>query len=241
MAIGGFIVRNGGKHVLIRGIGPSLATAGVNNPLQNPALELRNSSNGNLLTSNDDWKATQQSEIEATGAAPTNDAESAIVAFLPEGGYTAILKGATGGTGVGLLEIFDMGAVDAGELSNLSMRANVGTGTNVLIAGVIVKGAVTEKVLLRGIGPSLQSAGINNYLPDPTLELRDSNGTLIDSNDNWPTSPNAAAITATGAAPTDIKESAILIDLPPGGYTGIVSGVGANPTGVALAEIYKVN
>jgi hypothetical protein len=110
-----------------------------------------------------------------------------------------------------------------------------------LITGVIVKGAVVQKVLFRGLGPSLQSAGINNYLPDPFLELRDANGALLESNDNWPTSPNAAAITATGLAPSNANESAILRDLSPGRYTAIVSGTGTgSTTGVSLAEIFKI-
>ncbi|MEY2542465.1 MAG: hypothetical protein QOI22_2067 [Verrucomicrobiota bacterium] len=239
VAIGGFIIQQGGKHVLIRGLGPSLASAGITNALQDPLLELHNGS-GALLISNNNWKATQQTEIQATGLAPTNNSESAILTFLPEGSYTAVLRGAGGTSGVGLIEIFDMAAADAGELANLSVRANVGTANDVLIAGVIVKGAVTQRVLLRGLGPSLQSAGISNYLHDPVLELHDANGALMETNDNWPASPNATAISATGLAPSDIKESAILRDVTPGAYTGIVSGVG-NTTGIALAEIYKIN
>jgi hypothetical protein len=240
VGIGGFIIQEGGKHVLIRGRGPSLTGAGIPSPLSNPFLELHNSSQA-LITTNDNWKDTQQAEIEATGLAPTSDAESAILIFLPEGNYTAVLKGANNETGIGLLEVFDIAPADSGQLANLSMRANVGTGDNVMINGVILQGAVTQKILFRALGPSLVTAGIADALLDPTLELHDANGALMESNDDWQSASNAAAISATGLAPSNPKESAIYREtLDPGNYTCIVVGK-SNTTGVSLAEVYKIN
>ena len=247
VGIGGFIVRgNGFKRIIARGIGPSLATAGVPGTLQDPFLELHDSLGG--VRTNDNWRSTQEAEIQATGLAPTNDAESAIVVIVPAGSYTAILKGATGGTGVGLIEIYDLGSpfgsepeekpeesegVTFSELGNLSVRADVRTDDNVLIDGVILRGDIPKRVLFRALGPSLQSSGVTDALLDPTLELHDGNGTLLMSNNNWRQAPNVAEIQATGLPPPDDRESAILMALPPGNYTAITRGVNRT-TGIAL-------
>lgn len=240
VGIGGFIIKEGGKHVLIRGKGPSLTAAGIPSPLSNPFLELHDSS-GAIMTTNDNWKDTQETEIQATGLAPGNNAESAILIFLPEGNYTAVLRGANNETGIGLLEVFDITPADAGQLGNLSMRANVGTGDNILINGVILQGAATQKILFRALGPSLVAAGIPDALPDPYLELHDANGAVMETNDDWGQATNALAIAATGLAPSNSKEAAIYREtLAPGNYTCIVVGQGtSNNTGVSLAEVYK--
>jgi hypothetical protein len=239
VVIGGFIITgNTPKDVLIRGLGPSLAEAGLSGTLANPTLELHGA-NG-TITSNQDWKDTQETEIRATGIPPTFDVESAIRATLDPGSYTAILAGVNGGTGLGLVEIYDIGGGTTSLLANISTRAFVGTGQNVLIGGFILgEGAGDAEMIIRALGPSLAQAGVSNTLADPYLELRDSNGLLIRANDNWTDVPaQAAELTAKGFAPSDGNESAIITPLPPGTYTAIVRGTNAT-TGVGLVEIYN--
>lgn len=254
VGIGGFIVRGTGfKRVIARAIGPSLAVAGVPGTLQDPLLELHDSHGGTIT--NDNWRSTQEAEIQATGLAPTDDRESAIIVVVPAGAYTAIIRGATGGIGVGLIEIYDLGSPFAdepemkpeepegqtfSELGNLSVRADVRTDANVLIDGVIMRGEVPKRVLFRALGPSLATSGVQGTLQDPTLELHDGNGALLSSNDDWRDAPNAAEIEATGIPPSDDRESAILMTLPPGNYTTITSGV-SRTTGIALNEVYKLD
>lgn len=238
--IGGFII-NGtqNKRMLLRGIGPSLASIGVQGVLPDTTLELYDSDG--LLVFNDDWKETQRAEIEATGMAPTVDSESAIIASLPANGaiYTVVLRGAGNRTGIGVVEAYDLDPAVDSQLANISTRALVGTGDNVLIAGTIIVGNAPQKVLVRAIGPTLPFAGT---LSDPTLELRDGNGALIAANDNWMDSPNKQAIIATGIPPGSNLESAIVATLPAGGatYTAIVRGVN-NTTGIAVVEVYALN
>lgn len=234
--IGGFIVTGSQpKKVLIRGIGPSLAVA---NPLANPTLELRNSS-GQLIASNNDWRTDQETEIINTQAQPSNDLESAIVATLPanNAGYTAILRGLDNGTGLGVVEAYDLDQTTDSNLGNISTRGLVQTNDNVLIAGTIVLGQAPQKVLIRAIGPSLPISG---RLQNPTLELRDGNGTLLRSNDNW-RSDQEAEIIATTIPPTNSLESAIIQTLPANGanYTAIVRGAGGS-TGIAVVEVYAL-
>ena len=199
--------------MLLRGIGPSLATSGVQGVLPDTTLELYDA-NG-LLLFNDDWKETQAAEIQATGMAPTMDSESAIVATLPANGaiYTVVLRGAGGSTGIGVVEAYDLDPSVDSQLANISTRALVQTGDNVLIAGTIIVGNASQKVLVRAIGPTLPFAGT---LSDPTLELRDGNGLLIAVNDNW-RSGQEAEILATGIPPTNDFESAIVATLPANG------------------------
>ncbi len=237
--IAGFIVTGTqGKKVIIRGIGPSLPFAGR---LDNPTLELRDSS-GTLLDSNDDWvnSPNKQAIIDST-IPPTNDLESAIVATLPANGaaYTAIVRGVNGGTGIGVVEVYDLGAAADSKLANISTRGLVQTGDNVMIAGMIIVGATPQKVIIRAIGPSLSLPG---KLADPTLELRDANGGLIDANDNWGDSPNKQAIIDSTIPPTDALESAIVATLPAGNanFTAIVRGTG-NLTGIAVVEVYALH
>jgi len=237
--IGGFII-NGtqNKKMLLRGIGPSLATFGVQGALSDTTLELYDSDG--LLVFNDDWKETQQAEIQATGMAPTVDSESAIVASLPANGaiYTVVLRGANGTTGIGVVEAYDLEPSVDSQLANISTRAFVQTGENVLIAGTIIVGNAPQKVLVRAIGPTLPFAGT---LSDPTLELRDGNGALIGANDNW-RNTQEAEIMATAIPPANDLESAIVATLPASGaaYTAIVRGAN-NSTGIAVVEIYALN
>jgi hypothetical protein len=224
--------------VIVRAIGPSLPVTG---PLADPTLELRDSVGG-LIRSNDDWRiGGQEAEIMATTIPPSNDLESAVVETLPanNAAYTAIVRGANNGTGVGLVEAYDLDQAVDSKLANISTRGLVQTEDNVLIAGTIVLGSSPQRVLVRAIGPSLTLTG---KLADPFLELRDGNGTLIRSNDNWRIGGQEAEIMATTIPPPDDLEAALVETLPAGGaaYTATVRGVGGT-TGIAVVEIYALN
>lgn len=239
--IGGFIVTgSANKKVLVRGIGPSLAQSGIAGALADPFLELHGSG-GSLLGSNDNWKDTQASDIQATTIPPSNDLESAIVATLPanNAAYTAIVKGTNNGTGVGLVEVYDLDRTVDSKLANISTRGLVQTGSSVMIGGFILGNRTgAAKVLVRGIGPSLAQAGVTGALADPTLELRDANGALVQSNDNWKETQQAE-IQATNAAPANDAESAIVATLTPASYTAIVAGKNG-ATGVGLVELFNL-
>jgi hypothetical protein len=204
--------------------------------LADPILELRDSS-GALIRTNDNWRSTQAAEIIATGIPPSNDLESAIVATLSANGsaYTAIVRGVNNTTGIGLVEAYDLERTIDSKLANISTRGLVQTGDNALIGGLIVLGQNPLRVIVRAIGPSLNVTG---KLADPTLELRDGNGALIRSNDNWRTDQQAEII-ATGIPPTNDMESAIVGNLVQGSYTAIVRGAN-NTTGNALVEVYAL-
>ncbi len=237
--IGGFIILGpDSKQVIIRGIGPSLGGL-VADALADPTLELR-AGDGSLLATNNNWKSDQETEIAATGLAPTNDLESAIVATLPGNGasYTAILKGNSDTTGVGLVEAYDLDTTADAKLANISTRGFVDAGDNVLIGGFIAGEGVAD-VIVRAIGPSLTGFGIAGALQNPTLELHDLFGATIATNDDWQDSQEAE-IVATGLAPSNVLESAIFATLPPGAYTAIVRGSN-DTTGVGLVEVYNVN
>jgi cyclophilin family peptidyl-prolyl cis-trans isomerase len=235
--IGGFIIQGGAsKRVLVRAIGPSLIPFGVANALMDPTLELRDM-NGALLFSNDNWTtAANKQDITDTGRAPGASQESAILATLAPGRYTAIVGGVGATSGVALVEVYDQDSGPGSLLANLSTRSGVGTGNNVMIGGIILTGQKT--LIVRALGPTLTQFGVANALNDPALELRNAQGTLVDSNDNWQSSPNKAQIQASGLAPPDAAEPAVLVTLPMGNYTAVVRGVGAMPTGLALLEIY---
>jgi CSLREA domain-containing protein len=235
--IGGFIITGTQpKKVIVRAIGPSLS-AFFNGVLADPILELHGPAGFATIT-NDNWRSDQQALIIATGIPPTNDLESAIVATLPanNSAYTAIVRGVNGGTGIGVVEAYDLDRTVDSKLGNISTRGLVQTGDGVMIGGLIVSGQDPIRVIVRAIGPSLPVPGA---LGDPTLELHDNNGALIATNDNW-RSDQEAEIVATGIPPSNDHESAIVRNLAPGGYTAIVRGVN-NTTGVALVEAYPLN
>jgi hypothetical protein len=176
-----------------------------------------------------------------SGLAPSDDKESAIVRTLSPGSYTAIVRGVGGGTGIGLVEVFDLSQTSASLLANISSRGFVDINDNVMIGGFIV-GPVDRgnpRVVVRALGPSMSSSGVPNPLQNPSLELHDGSGTIIASNDDWPTDPNSSFVVANGLAPSDTRESAIFTTLTPGTYTAIVRGVG-NTTGVGLVEVYNL-
>lgn len=230
--IGGFIITGAQpKKILLRALGPSLS---VSNVLANPILELRDSSGG-LIAVNDNWRSDHEAEIKATTIPPTNDLESAIVATVPanNSAYTALMRGVNGGTGTGVVEIYDLDRTVDSKLGNISTRGFVQTGDNVLIGGLIVFGKDPVKVIVRAIGPSLSVPG---KLADPALELHDGNGTTLMENDNWRTAQEAEII-ATTVPPTDDLESAIVRTLAPGNYTAIVRGIN-NSTGIGVVEGY---
>jgi hypothetical protein len=247
--IAGFIITGTDpKQVIIRGIGPSLS--GVGGALSDPALELHQGST--TIATNDNWKTrtdgtSQQSEIEATTIPPTNDSESAIVMTLNPGTYTAILSGKNGGTGVGVVEVYDLAQGANSQLANISTRGFVDTNDNVMIGGLIVSGGSAggnARVLVRALGPSLTGLGVQGALQDPTLELHDANGAITATNDNWKINDQTqqsqeAEVSATKIVPSNDFESAIVATLPPGPCTAIVRGKN-NSTGVGLVEVYNL-
>lgn len=240
--IGGFIINGRApKTVAIRGVGPSLSDVGVSDALANPALELRGA-DGALLAENDNWQndPAQAAQLTALGLAPQHPDESGIVATLNPGtSYTAILAGKDSGTGVGLIEIYDGNQAADSRLANISTRAFVESGNNVMIGGFILSGS-NSRIALRGIGPSLSQSGLSPVLADPALQLIDANGALLISNDDWQSDPTSAAeLSGHGLAPQDPKESAILASLPAGAFTAILSGKDGS-TGLGLVEIYNL-
>jgi hypothetical protein len=254
--IGGFIIEGSqSKRVIVRAIGPELTQYGVPNALANPTLELHNRT-GALIASNDNWRTTiiggiiasdQVLDILRSGHAPGDGRESAIIADLPPGNYTAIVRGVNNSTGVALVEVYDLSSDTNSILGNISTRSFVQTGDNVMIGGFIVQGTAPKRVIVRAIGPELTQYGVPTVLNDPTLELHDGTGALIASNDNWRTTIIGGIITSdqvrdilrSGHAPRDGRESAIIAELPAGNYTAIVRGVN-DITGVALVEVYDL-
>jgi hypothetical protein len=191
---------------------------------------------------NDNWKQTQGIEIQATGIPPTNDLEPAIMATLAPGAYTAIIRGNGNTSGIALVEVYDLNQDVNSNLANLSTRAFVSTGNNIVIAGFMLGGsppqAGDDRIVVRGIGPSLTAAGLPNALADPVLELRDTNGTLLVANNDWQDNPaQAADLMAAGLAPASTLESAIAATLPPGSYTALLAGQN-NGTGIGVVEVY---
>jgi hypothetical protein len=236
VAIGGFILRGAeAKRVILRASGPALASA-LPGTLSDPVLELYDSA-GRPVASNDNWQSSAQAgEIAGSGFAPGNPLEAAIVATLPSGSYTAIVRGANGAQGIGLVEGYELDG-NSTRLVNLSTRGRVGGGNEVMIGGVIVAGA-EKRVMVRAVAPSLASV-IPDTLADPMLELYNAAGQLVIANDNWNTSPQVNDILATAYRPGSNAESAVIANLPPGNYTAIVRGANGGQ-GVALVEVYDL-
>ena len=242
VGIGGFIITGTApKHLLLRAIGPSLTQLGVPDALGDPVLELHGP--GSFITIvNNNWRddPIQEAAIIATGIAPTNNLESAIDATLAPGAYTAIVRGNGNTLGVALVEVYDLSQAAASKLANISTRAFVDTGNNIVIAGFILGGNGIDRIIVRGIGPSLTALGVPNALADPKLDLRGTNGALLMTNNDWqddPTGIGPAELIAAGLAPTNQLESGMAVTLPPGLYTALLSGVN-NGTGVGLVEVY---
>jgi hypothetical protein len=244
------------KRVIIRAIGPELTQYGVSNALFNPTLELHDGT-GALIASNDNWvrtiiggiiTASQVRDIEASGYAPSDGRESAIIADLPAGNYTAIVRGVNDRTGVALVEVYDLSSDAASIPGNISGRSFVQTGDNVMIVGFIVEGTQQKRVIVRAVGPELARYGVPNLLANPTLELHNGTGALIASNDDWMRTILGGIITKnqvrdimnSGYTPTDARESAIIADLPAGNYTAIVHSAN-DITGIALVDVYELH
>ena len=233
--IGGFIIADAPKRVAIKARGPSLGAQGVADTLADPKLELY--SGTTVIASNDDWQdAANAAEVQAAGHAPGNASEAVILTTLPPGPYTAIVSGADGGTGIGIVEVYELDHPEA-LLVGISTRGRVLTGDGVLIGGFVIDGAAPQKVIIRARGPSLTAQGVPDALQNPALQLFRST-TQIAINDDWQDATNAAEIQGSGFAPSDARESAILVTLDPGAYTAIMSS-GGRPSGVGMVEVYR--
>jgi arylsulfate sulfotransferase len=239
--IGGFIITGANpKSVVLRALGPSLTSFGVSEVLRDPVLTVYNSSHS-LVASNDNWQSDPNHFIvEANGLAPANLLESATVQTLVPGAYTVIVNGKEPTPGIGLVELYDLSPLSNSTLKNMSTRASVGTAENVLISGFIVGDVDSATVVVRAIGPSLASYGVNGTLSDPVLTIYDSKGSAIASNDNWQDNVNAIDIQRNRLAPPNPSESALVLHLPAGTYTAIVSGANGG-TGIGLAEVYTLH
>ena len=241
--IGGLIATGTApKRVIIRAIGPSLTPFGVTGALANPTLDLFQGST--LLFSNDDWSnSTQQADIAASGLSPSNAAESAIIWTLTPGqNYTAVVRGKNGTTGIGVVDAFDLDQAAASKLGNISTRGFVDVDDNIMIAGLIAgpSGGTSLKILARALGPTLSDFGVTGALANPTLDLVNSSGTVIRSNNNWKDdAQQRALIEAAGLAPSHDEEAALVETVAPGSYTVVVRGSGRT-TGVALVEAYNI-
>ena len=240
--IGGFIIQGSQPvQVVVRCLAGSLASFGVSNALFDSVIELYDVNN-NLIASNDDWFTSNDAQtICSYRRDPPNSIESALLVTLNPGSYTAIVKSFSDAqqaatSGVALFEVYDL-RTSSSRLGNVSTRGQVGTGDNILIGGVIVGGNMSKPVVVRALGPTLTQFGVTGVLQNPYLELRDGNGNLVEANNDWQQSPEAATISADGKAPPNAKESAMAPTLSPGNYTALVSGVGGT-TGTGLIEVY---
>jgi hypothetical protein len=246
VGIGGFIITGiAPMNVLIRAIGPSLTQFGIPDVLADPVMELHGSG-GFVTITNDNWRddPAQAALIIATGISPTNDLESAIYATLDPGAYTALVRGKNNTSGVGLVEVYDLNQGVDSKLGNLSTRAFVDTGNNIVIAGFILSGnSGNDRIVVRGIGPDLVNVGVPNPLADPTLELRDGNGALLAYNNDWQdncnSGPPGPPCIPSGLAPTDRLDAVLDVTLPPGPYTALLAGLN-NGIGVGIVEVYDL-
>lgn len=238
--ISGFIITGADpRRIALRALGPSLASAGLSDLLADPVLELH-AADGSIIATNDNWQTDPAaSELTTNGVAPANNREAATIQTLAPGAYTAIVRGSNSSTGMGLVELYDLSPAANSLVANISTRGFVDTGDNILIGGFIVGPGSSGQVVVRALGPSLNSAGISEVLADPLLEVHDNNGAIMKTNDSWQTEASASEIQAAGLAPGNANEAAILSPLTPGMYTAIVRGHGSS-TGVALVEAYNL-
>jgi hypothetical protein len=246
--IEGFIVQGPAgstKKIIVRATGPSLASFGIPDALANPTLEIHDASAGNaIVATNDDWRNTQagglisgdqSTEIAASGVAPGNDFESAIIVNLSPGSYTAVVRGAGNTVGTGVVDAYDLSAASPARLANISTRGLIQPGDQLMIAGFIIQSGPV-KAVVRAIAPSLSAFGINNALPDTTLQLRDSNGAIVRENDDWRTDQKQE-LESTGLQPTNDLEAALIETLQPGQYTAQVRGK-PETTGIGVVQVY---
>jgi hypothetical protein len=252
--IEGFVVQGpagSAKKIIVRAIGPSLADFGITDALPNPTLEIHDANNNNaIVASNDDWKVTQVggiitadqfAEISASGFAPGNDVESAIIANLSPGSYTAVVRGVGNSVGTGVVDAYDLSTTSSAKLVNVATRGLIQPDDKLMIAGFITQNG-SARAVVRAIGPSLAAFGITNALADTTLQLRDANGVIVIENDDWKIRSSdggsqQAEIEATGLQPTDDREAAVVTTLPPGQYTAQVRGK-PETTGTGVVQVY---
>jgi hypothetical protein len=239
--ISGFIITGSeSKKVILRGIGPSLAGMVPQPLLQDPRLDLFDAA-GAPIASNSNWQDSQPWEVYDTGIAPTDDREAAIVATLAPGFYTFALSAENGSSnGTGVIEAYDLSTTSNSTLANISTRGLVAAGDDVMIAGFILTGDSdrSANILLRGIGPSLTKFNVSGALPNPAIEVRDVNGSIVAANDDWQATQKTELETL-GVAPSDPKEAALLQKLATGSYTVLLSGAN-HVGGVGLIEVYNV-
>jgi hypothetical protein len=237
--IGGFVIGAGGnKTIAIVATGPSLTAYGITNPLSNPSLTIVRSSDQAVIATNDDWQShANASQLQAAGLAPSNALEAGILLTLSPGAYTALVSG---GTGVSVLGVYEVDQPQV-RLVNISTRGNVLTGDGVMIGGFVVSGNSAQTVAVQGVGPSLTAFGITNPLANPTITLvRAADNAVLAVNDDWATTAGAATLQAKGLAPSNARESALLVTLSPGAYTVVLAGAN-NTTGVGIIGIYTVD
>jgi hypothetical protein len=244
--IEGFIVQGPAgstKKMLVRAIGQSLVPFGITDALANPTLDIFDANNAKIA-SNDDWKTTQVggiitgdqvSEINGSGLAPSNDAESAIIANLAPGSYTGVVRGAGNSVGTAVVDAYDLSAGSSARLANIATRGLIQPGDKLMIGGFIVQNG-SVKVVVSALGPSLTQFGIANALPDTTLELHDGNGAIVRQNDDWMTDQKAE-LEATGLQPTNDLEAALVQTIPPGQYTAQVRGK-PETTGSGVVQVF---
>jgi hypothetical protein len=244
----GFVIGgSASKPMLLRGVGPALTGFGVSDALADPTLSLY--SGAVMKASNDDWSTDgNTSQIILTSARlgafslPDASGDSAMMANLDTGAYTVQVNGKETATGVALVEVYDAAATNPANLVNLSVRTNVGTGTDAPNVGFVVSGTASKRVLIRAVGPTLAAFGVPDVLADPQLQIF-KGGELLDSNDNWGGDAALAAtfarIGAFGLADGNSKDAVLLVTLQPGAYTVVASGVNSS-TGIALVEVYDV-
>jgi hypothetical protein len=241
--INGFIVSGPAPEtVVVRALGPSLSSFGLSGVLADPVLTVYNSS-GAVVASNDNWQTDGHTLIEQNGLAPSDPSESAaLLANLAPGAYTVVVTGKNSTEGISLAEVYEIPRPGGNsKLTNLSGRSFVGTGDNVLISGFIVGDVESATVVVRALGRSLASFGVSNPLSDPVLTIYDSKGSVIANNDNWQRDPNNVVLLPTnGLAPPNPFDSALVLHLPAGSYTAIVSGANG-ATGNALVEVYHLH
>jgi hypothetical protein len=239
--IGGFIITGTQpKTIVLRALGPSLSSYGLSGVLSDPVLRVYNSSR-TLIATNDNWQSDPNHfVVESNGLTPANPLESATAQTLAPGAYTVIVTGHDPTPGIGLVELYDLTPLSNSTLGNMSTRGSVGTADNVLISGFIVGDVDSATVVVRALGPSLAASGVSGALSDPTLTIYNSAGTAIATNDNWQDNTNAIDIQRNRLAPPNPSESALVLHLPAGRYTAVVTGANGG-TGVALAEVYTLH
>jgi hypothetical protein len=238
--IGGLIIQGTmPKRIAVRGIGPSLAAVGLTGVLADPNIEVHDQS-GKIVAENDNWQSSDlRVDLIGTGLVPSHPNEAALIATLDPGNYTVVLQGAGGGTGIGLVEAYDLDGSKSSTLANIATRGKVLAGDQAMIGGFIMLGDNgATNVVIRGIGPSLGKVGVAGALDDPILQVFDGNGQKISENDDWQLGPDAAFVSANHLSPADGKEAAVLLRNPvAGSYTAVVRGKNSG-IGVSLVEVY---